>query len=96
MPLTRDWDTNYDDIHGTALRTDLVQAARREELIWIKQEKTYQKVPLRPCKQRTGKQLLDTRWIDHNKGDHQWRNYHSRMVVREIKARKKLADQLPG
>jgi len=91
-----DWDTYYDDIHGTALRSDLVQAARQEELTWIKQEKIYTKVPLRQCKQRTGKQPLDTRWIDHNKGDDKRPNYRSRMVVREIKARKKLAEQLPG
>ena len=97
IPFTKeDWDSYYDDIHGPALCTDLVQAARREELDWVKKEKIYTKVPLAQCRQRTGKQPLDTCWIDNNKGDDERPNYRSRVVVRDIKARKKVADQPPG
>ena len=34
-----DWDTFYGDIHGAALTTDLVHAARSEEFAWIRKEK---------------------------------------------------------
>ena len=91
-----DWDTFVDDVHGTPLRADLVREAREEELRWVRKEGIYLRVPLRQCYERTGKAPLDTRWIDVNKGDNRRPAYRSRMVVREIKARKKLMDRLPA
>jgi hypothetical protein len=85
-----------DDVHGTALQAALVRQAREEELTWVRKEGIYIKVPLWQCYERAVEATLDTRWIDANKGDDDKPNYRSRIVVREIIARKKLAEQLPG
>ena len=89
-----DWETFVDDVHGTPLRADPVRAAREEELQWIRKEDIYVKVPLRQCYEKTGKAPLDTRWIDTNKGDNDGPAHKGRIVVKEIKARKKLMDRL--
>lgn len=89
-----DWSTYVDDSAGTPLRTDLVVKAREEELQWVKKEKICHKVPLRQCYDRTGKAPIDTKWLDINKGDDERPNYRSRLVAREIKARKKESEKL--
>ncbi len=91
--LEEDWQTFVDDSAGTPLRTDLVMAARQEELEWIRSEGIYRKVPLRVCLER-GFKPIDTKWLDINKGDDNEPNYRSRMVAREIKARKKPEEKL--
>ena len=93
---SEDWETFVDDVHGTPLRSDLVREARAEELRWIRKAGIYSRVPLRQCYERTGKAPLDTRWIDVNKSDNRRPAYRSRMVVRKIKARKKIVDRLPA
>ena len=91
-----DWDTFVGDVHGAPLRADLVRSAREEELPRIRKQSIYFRMPLRQCYDRTGKAPLDTRCVDLKKGDNSRPKYRSRMVVREIKARKKLADRLPA
>ena len=90
-----DWTSFIDDVTGTPLEAAMVQAARMEEIKWVKQEKIYSKVPLSQCMARTGKAPIDYRWIDVNKGDDLRQNYRSRIVAREIKARKALSEKLP-
>ena len=40
-----DWESYIDDVTGTPLRSDMVQAARAEELEWLRSEEVYEKVP---------------------------------------------------
>ena len=44
----------YDDISGRKLNTDMVEAARREELAVFKAHDVYENVPLQRCHDETG------------------------------------------
>jgi hypothetical protein len=88
------WWRYWDDVNGGYLKPDKVLAARAVELGWVHAREVYEKVPLAQCFERTGKGPLSLRFVDTNKGDDTCENYRSRLVVREIKARKKLSDRL--
>ncbi len=89
-----EWQEFWDHVNGGYLDTEKVQEARRLEREWIAKQQVYEVVARSMCLHETGKQPIPLRWIDTNKGDHDNPNYRSRQVVREIKARKKLVDQL--
>ena len=80
----------YDDVSGKMLRTEQVQAARREELETFKQFGVYCKVPLQECYDLTGKSPLGIKWVDINKGDEMYEEYRSRLVANEIKYDKRI------
>jgi hypothetical protein len=75
----------YDDLTGATLEAPLVEAARKEELDWIRARQVYIKVPLTTCYSETGRAPITLKWIDTNKGDEANKRYRSRLVVREIK-----------
>ena len=62
----------------------LVKAARQEEADYIRRMKLYAKVPISECVKQTGKQPVDTRWIDINKQDEFNPLYLSRLVGQEF------------
>ena len=76
--------TYYDSISGEWLDTELVQAARKEEMAEVKKHKVYEKVDVKECYDRTGKAPIGTRWVDVNKGDAVHPEYRSRLVAQEV------------
>lgn len=78
-----------DDISGKQLSTEDVRTARRLEMEWIEKQNVLQKVPLETALAEQGR-LHDMKWIDKQKGP----IVRSRLVVREIKARKKMSERL--
>ena len=98
IPIVQEgvWTEYWDDVNGTWLRSDLVAAARELELAWVKKQGVYTKVSIEECYAKTGRAPISLRWIDTNKGDDDHPNYRSRLVAREIKAKKTPTDQLPA
>jgi len=88
------WQEYWDHVNGGYLDPAEVEKARQLERDWIRKQAVYTIVARDVCLQETGKAPIPLRWVDTNKGDHKNPVYRSRQVVREIKARKKLVDQL--
>jgi len=88
------WDEEVakfvDDSSGQLLDPDLVAKARQEELDWLRKEKVYERVPASECQGKP----LPLKWVDVNKGDHTAPKIRSRLVAKEIKRAKPLAEQL--
>ena len=59
----------------------MVQEARYEEIMFIDQVKLWNVVP-RP---NDGSKVIDTRWVDVNKGDESEPIVRARLVAKEIK-----------
>ena len=81
-----------DDSSGQFLDAKLVQKARQEELDWLRKENVYVRVKADEC---IGKPL-ELKWLDINKGDDRTPKIRSRLVAKEIKKAKPLAEQLGG
>ena len=75
----------YDSISGALLDPELVKRARAEELIWVKKQEIYTKVPIETCWERTSRAPITLKWVDVNKGDERNPYYRSRLVAREVK-----------
>ena len=77
-----DWQQHaeyYDNITGLALPSDLVKAARMDEIKFLQSFPVYVKVP---ASQARGKKKVSVRWVDVNKGDGQNMQMRSRPRVR--------------
>ena len=83
------WTDYWDDVNGGYLDNELVKAAREKEREWVRKEKIYEIVPRQQCWDRTGRAHIPLKWVGTNKGDHEHPNYRSRLVAKEIKAKKK-------
>eukprot|EP00971_Amphidinium_carterae_P292147 5799547-Amphidinium_carterae.1 len=85
----------WDDVFGGWLPVKEVEEARALELQWLKKQQVYCKVAALAA---TGHRLLDLKWIDTDKGgagkDPSKRFIRSRLVCRDIKARKKESEKL--
>ena len=75
----------WDDVNGGWLDKEKVLRAREEELGWVKEREVYVKRPLQECWDVTHRAPISLRWVDTNKGDDEFENYRSRIVVRELK-----------
>lgn len=75
----------WDDVSGRELRSDLVQAARKEELEVVRNMKVWTKVPRSQCLADTGRQPIGTRLVDTNTGDDDSPTVRSRIVAQELK-----------
>ena len=73
-----------DDVSGSQLDPKMVIQARRTELEFFRRMRVYEKVP-RWKAQRLNKKIIQTRWIDVNKGDDQNPDYRSRLVAKEFR-----------
>ena len=82
---TADTWGEYFDVNGNALESNLVQAARAEELEYIQKVNIWELTSINECFATTGRKPITLRWIDTNKGDIDHPNYRSRLVVREIR-----------
>ena len=77
-----------DDANGGWLDPKLVRAARAEELAAIKSYKVYVKRPIKEGLEVTGKKPMPIRWVDTNKGDDENPEYRSRIVAKDLKAKR--------
>ena len=89
-----EWFNYWDDVNGGYLDPKGVEEARKLEMDYIHRQGVWKKVPMEQCLKETGKKPIPLRWIDTNKGDHDKPNLRSRLVVRDIKARKGPDEQL--
>ena len=72
-----------DDVTNQRLEPQLVKDARKLEMEYFERLGVYEKVE-RAHQQKTGGQIIGTRWVDVNKGDSEDPNYRSRLVGREF------------
>ena len=79
----------WDDISGEQLNSDMVDIARKEEMVEVKKHAVYDKVDLTECYEKTGKPPIKTRWVDINKGDRIHPEYRSRLVAQEFNTGKR-------
>ena len=73
----------WDDVTGMPLDRERVQAARAEEIEYIRQKNVWTKID-RAEAIRRGYQVVKTRWVDINKGDDKNPVYRSRFVAKEF------------
>ena len=73
----------WDDVSGMELELKRVNQARQEEMQFFEKRKAYTRCRRERVDIEEGK-LIDTRWIDVNKGDEENPNYRSRLVGREF------------
>ncbi len=79
---------HYVNMSDTPLPTDAVNAARHEEVQWIRAINLYDKVPRSVATSR-GFKPETIRWVDVNRGDDENMKVRSRLVARQLKARAK-------
>ena len=73
----------WDDLTGMKLEAGKVIEARAKEVGYIRDKRVYTKI-LRSQASRNGWKIVETRWIDINKGDDENPNYRSRLVGKEF------------
>ena len=73
----------WDDLTGMRLEAGKVKEARTKELEYIKQKGVWKKIP-RSVAHARGWKVIQTRWIDVNKGDDESPVYRSRLVGKEF------------
>ena len=73
----------WDDVTGMPLDWGKVRGAREEELAYVRGKSVWSKVP-RAEAVRQGAKVIQTRWIDINKGDDDNPVYRSRFVAKEF------------
>ena len=78
-----EWRQAWDDITGEELDSKEVTKARLKEMQYIDEKKVWKVIP-RSEALKHGWKIIDTRWIDINKGDKQRPNYRSRLVAKEF------------
>ena len=66
-----------DDVNGKDLNPEMVRQARQKELEYIMKLGVYTRVPRDHQKQSGGK-IIQTRWVDVNKGDEECPLYRRR------------------
>ena len=89
----RDYDEFWDSVKGGYLDTSRVHKARDDELAWVERSDLYDVEDRTVCTTE-GQTPIDLLWVDTNKGDDGSPEYRSRLVLRDIKARKKKVDRL--
>merc|ERR1711994_439318 len=62
------WEA-WDDVKHRPLDPKLVQDARGVEMQYVKEHRVYGYATIEECRKVTGREPVDTRWIDTNKGD---------------------------
>ena len=77
------WKKAWDDITGEELDPKDVAEARAKEMKYVNEKKVWKVIPRREAQQK-GWKIINTRWIDINKGDKENPNYRSRLVAKEF------------
>ena len=73
----------WDDVSGKELDPQEVRRARLKEMEYVKNKQVWEKIDRQEAI-RQGWPIVDTRWIDVNKGDVQNPNHRSRFVAKEF------------
>ena len=74
----------WDDLTGMKLDAGKVKEARAKEIQYVQDKVVYNKIP-RSTVIRNGWKVVQTRWIDINKGDSVNPEYRSRLVAKDFK-----------
>eukprot|EP00973_Karenia_brevis_P025971 3583818-Karenia_brevis.AAC.1 len=82
------WEAE-DDVKGGPLDPAKVHIARKIEMQYVWDRGIYKCVPIKLCKETTGKGPVGCKWIDTNKGDEQDPLYRSRLVATERRIHKR-------
>ena len=77
------WRGAWDDVTGEELDPKEVSKARAKEMAYIGEKNVWKVIP-RVEAERNGWKVIQTRWIDVNKGDKENPNYRSRLVAKEF------------
>ena len=83
-PSDSQWEA-HDDVHGGALPPELVRAARRKEIQFLKDRKVYSVSTAAEAFRLTRRPPLELKWIDTNKVDQRLFNIRSRLECTEIR-----------
>ena len=88
-PLASEWEswTAEDDVKGGPLPPQLVHEARVRELEYLQRRKVYEYSTVAEALRLTGKQPLNLKWIDSNKGGKTTMNIRARLVATEVRKR---------
>ena len=73
----------WDDLTGMKLDAGKVKEARAKEIQYVQDKVVYNKIP-RSTAIRNGWKVVQTRWIDINKGDDDNPIYRGRLVGKEF------------
>ena len=73
----------WDDVSGKELDGKGVQRARMKEIGYVRDKKVWMKITRKEA-QRRGIKIIQTKWIDIDKGDEDNPNYRSRLVGKEF------------
>ena len=74
-----------DDLTGTPLNRELVEAAILKELRYFEVKEVWKLVPVEEARKLTGRAPITVRWVHTNKGDDITPNLRARLVAREMK-----------
>ena len=74
----------WDDGPGVALDPTAAEAARAEEITYVRKMNLYTDVPVEECLRKIGRQPIGIRWIDISNGDVNDPKYRSILVAREV------------
>lgn len=77
------WQSAWDDVTGQELDPKEVRKARAKEMAYVSEKQVWKVIP-REEAARNGWKVIQTRWIDINKGDRDNPNYRSRLVAKEF------------
>ena len=90
----KEFEIAWDDVSGAQLDPKAARKARQEEFEYVRKMSLYDKVPIKECVRKIGRQPISKRWIDISKRDDENANYRSRLVARETNTHKR-GDLLP-
>ena len=75
--------TAWDDVSGGILNPAQVKVARMKEIGYVRQKGVYSRMSRNEA-YRKGIRVVDTRWLDINKGDDEHEDYRSRLVAKDF------------
>ena len=84
----------WDDVNDVQIPLEMIKAARREEVQFMKSRNLWSVVPKKECLVKTGKPPVSVRWVDTNKGRDGELEIRSRLVARDFKGNDKDRDDL--
>lgn len=79
------WTQHWADVPGKALKKELVEEARAEEMATMRKMQVWIKVDRNEAIRETGNPPTQLWWVDMNKEDDKRPNYCSRIVAKEIR-----------
>ena len=85
-----DEESYVDDVNGGFLDPEMVSGARVEELAGYLKMRVYCRVPVAECGSH---RVIQTKWVDSNKGDKRSPEMRCRLVAKEVKKRNNTEEE---